>query len=131
MPPNVLRCRTCGAALNAELKSRPVDAPESCALPEVKVMLQLVPKGYFIGCPNCEQELRIAGKYLGNKVQCKFCSAPFIFSFSNPSMRQLALYGDCPHCRKELRIAMKYAGKRVGCKLCNGALHIAESDRKA
>lgn len=124
MPPRVLRCRTCGALLNSDLQPAPVEAPEFVQLPEITAVSDLTPRGYFVGCPNCEQELRIAAKYLGSQVQCKFCTAPFVFTLENATIRQIALYGDCPHCHQELRIAMKYAGKKVACKLCNGAIRV-------
>lgn len=129
MPARVVRCRSCGALLNQDLEPAVIEAPESCELPEVKVMIELTPAGYFVGCPNCEEELRIAAKYLGNKVQCNFCESPFQFALDNPAMRQVAVYGECPHCHEELRIAVKYAGKRVGCKFCDGAIKIAGNDR--
>ncbi|MFV0445830.1 MAG: hypothetical protein ACK5Q5_19810 [Planctomycetaceae bacterium] len=126
MPPRVLRCRTCGANLNPDLQAAPLVAVDSVELQEITVTSELTPSGYFVGCPNCEQELRIAAKYLNHQVQCKFCSSPFLFVSKNATIRQIAIYGDCPHCRKELRIATKYLGRKVGCKFCDGAIRLVD-----
>jgi len=85
-------------------------------------------RGHFIGCPNCEQELRIAARFLGHRVQCKFCTAPFEFQRRNLAIRWLAMFVDCPHCGQELRVAMKYAGTRAACKFCDGALRIEDPE---
>ena len=122
MPANLLRCRTCGAMLNPSLEMPQIDAPDLGELPEVKVVTEVEAKGFYVGCPNCEAELRIAAKYAGNQVACKFCELPFIFKLDSPTIRRIAVYAPCPYCREELRIAEKYLGKRVGCKHCDGAI---------
>lgn len=99
-------------------------------LPEVEAVTDVHARGYFIGCPNCEQELRIAAKYIGKTVQCKFCTAPFRLEPQSPTIRLIAVYSDCPHCRKELRVGVKYLGKKVGCKFCDGAIRVLEPDRQ-
>lgn len=111
--------------LNAELQPGVIEAPEFRQLPEVTPVTDTIANGYYIGCPNCEKELRIASKYAGQTVQCKVCTAPFKFDPASPTIRRIAVYADCPHCRKELRVAVKYLGKKVGCKHCNGAIRIA------
>jgi transcription elongation factor Elf1 len=130
MPPRVLRCRTCGALLNTELQPGVIEAPEFVLLPEVSPVTDITANGYFIGCPNCEKELRIASKYQGATVQCKICTAPFKFELTNPAIRRIAVYADCPHCKKELRVAVKYLGKKVGCKHCEAAIRVAEPGRE-
>jgi len=122
MPAKVLRCRTCGAMLNPSLEIPDVAAPDLNALPEVQVVTEIQAKGYYVGCPNCESELRISAKYVGQQVACKFCSAPFLFDPKSATIRRIAVYAECPYCRQELRIAEKYLGKRVGCKHCDGAI---------
>lgn len=124
MPPRVLRCRSCGALLNSELQPAAIEAPEFILLPEVRVVSDVIARGYFVACPNCEQELRISAKYIGSKVQCKHCTAPFKFEAGNASIRRIAVYADCPHCTQELRVAEKYLGKKVGCKHCDGAIRV-------
>jgi hypothetical protein len=121
----VLRCRTCGALLNPDLRPGVIDAPECILLPEVSLVSETHANGYYIGCPNCEKELRIAAKYVGVTVQCKFCTSPFKFDPASPLIRKIAVYADCPHCRKELRVAVKYLGRKVACKHCEGAIRIA------
>ncbi len=128
MPARVLRCRTCGVLLNPELQPAVIEAPEFQLLPEVVLVSDVAANGYFIGCPNCEKELRIAAKYLKQTVQCKICTAPFRFDLADPAIRRIAVYADCPHCRKELRVAVKYLGKKVGCKHCDQAIRVSAPD---
>jgi ribosomal protein S27E len=130
MPPRLVRCRSCGGLLNPELKPARISPPEPRELREISATRDAVARGYYVACPNCEQELRISAKYAGQTVQCKFCTAPFHFVTQNPSIRRMALYADCPHCRQELRVALKYLGKKVACKHCNGALRITEPGRE-
>lgn len=124
MPPRVLRCRTCGAILNPEIQVRPLLPPEPVVLPEAPSVLPVTPRGSYVGCPNCERELRIANHYEGRQVQCKFCSAPFLYQRDNAAIRRIGRYLECPHCHKELRVAEKYVGCRVACKYCDGQMEI-------
>jgi uncharacterized protein (DUF983 family) len=130
MPPRVVRCRTCGALLNRDLDARPIEAPQFVMLPEVHLVIDTTTRGYYIACPNCEQELRIAAKYVGQNVQCEHCTAPFRFDRVNPSIRKLGFYADCPHCKQELRAADKYLGRKVSCKLCNGGIRFVDPGRE-
>ncbi len=81
-------------------------------------MVGITPIGYFVGCPHCERELRIDGKYIGTQVQCKFCSGAFTYELSK-----------CPHCKRGLRIDGKYIGTQVQCKFCSGAFNYDLSNR--
>lgn len=128
MPARVLRCRTCGAVLNPDLTPRPIEAAEFIELPEVRVVREVTPAGFYIGCPNCERELKVAAKYLGEQVQCRFCTAPFRFVRHDPLIRRIAAYADCPHCHQQLRMAEKYLGRNVACKNCSGAIKIRAVD---
>ena len=128
MPPRILRCRTCGAHLSSDVELRPLVPPEPVELPEVRLTSEAAPQGYYVGCPDCEQELRIAARFEGYQVQCKLCSAPFAFVRTNATVRRIAMYLDCPHCGQELRVAWKYAGARVACKFCDGPLRIVLDD---
>lgn len=127
MPARVVRCRTCGALLNQDLQPRAIEAPEFILLPEVHVVVDSHARGYYIACPNCKEELRIAGKYVGQTVQCKFCTAPFRFHRDDPKIHWIAFYSECPHCHQEIRAAEKYMGKKVSCKLCEGAIRFVET----
>ncbi|MEZ6068428.1 MAG: hypothetical protein R3B90_22560 [Planctomycetaceae bacterium] len=89
--------------LNTDLQPRHLSIPEPVELPEVEVVIDTYVKGYFVGCPNCEAELRIAGKYLGQTVQCKFCTAPFKFALKEPSIKWIAVYSECANCQQEIR----------------------------
>lgn len=126
MPPKILRCRTCGATLNPSVEFPPLEAPAPVVLPELKLSLEAAPRGAFIGCPNCEKELRIANHYEGCQVQCKHCTAPFLYQRSNAAIRRIGRYLDCPHCQRELRLAEKYMGRRVACKFCDGPIQIVD-----
>lgn len=127
MPPKLIHCQTCGALLNSDLQPKQIELPEFVPLQEVASMMDVKPVGFYVGCPHCNRELRIHGKYQGERVQCKFCRKPFNF---NPGQQEgvskIAFYTDCPHCKKEIRAAQKYMGARVACKLCDGALHFVE-----
>lgn len=126
MPPRLIHCQTCGALLNPDLQPKAVELPEFVPLKEVESMMEAKPVGFYVGCPHCTRELRIHGKYVGQRVQCKFCRKPFEFGASNNGASKLAFYTDCPHCHKEIRAAQKYLGAKVACKLCDGAIHFVE-----
>lgn len=124
VPANVVRCRTCGRILNSDLDIPIIVSPTPLDLPELTPMQEATPRGLFVGCPNCEKELRISRKFLGHHVQCKFCTAPFEFKLNNAAIQMYAVYADCPHCQKEIRVAMKYLNLRVACKQCDGPLRV-------
>jgi transposase-like protein len=127
IPALVIRCITCGALLNRDLKARRVALPDYVPLREVESVIDVRPIGYYISCPHCRDELRVHGKYLGQRVQCKHCKKPFEFTLS-PGGPPVAFYTNCPHCNKEIRAAQKYMGAKVACKLCNGALQFVQED---
>lgn len=87
-------------------------------------MVELTPIGLFVACPECHQELKINRKYLGQRVQCKFCSADFRLDPASPPIAEADVYSKCPHCEQELRFANKYIGVRVACRFCGGKIHI-------
>lgn len=87
-------------------------------------MVEIAPTGLFVGCPHCSQELKINRKYIGQRVQCKFCSADFRLDPAAPSVIDADVYSKCPHCDQELRFAKKYIGVRVACRFCSGKIHI-------
>lgn len=126
MPENVIHCRTCRTLLNSDLQPDTIEIPPFIPLQEIEAMVDAEPLGYYVGCPSCDQELRISRKYLGQRVQCKFCSAPFMFDLRLPRLSVPAFYVNCPHCREELRVASKYAGAKVACKHCAGKIQLVE-----
>lgn len=121
MPERLIHCQTCRALLNPELQADSVQIPEFIPLQEIETMVDLVPRGNYIRCGKCSKELRIHNKYMGQKVQCKFCSSPFIY---DKAIERIATYGVCPHCKEEIRAAMKYVGMRVACKHCDGKIQL-------
>jgi len=126
MPPLLIHCQRCGALLNSDLQSKPIPLPEFVHLEEVESMIEVQPVGYYVGCPHCQQELRIHGKYAGERVQCKFCRKPFQLKLEGDELSRIAFYTDCPHCSKEIRAAQKYMGAKVACKFCGGAIQFLE-----
>jgi hypothetical protein len=121
MPARVVHCRTCRALLNTELKEDSIEMPVFVPLPEIDVIAAALPKGHYVLCPGCQQELRIHSKYKGMKVQCKHCQQTFTY---NTSVVVTAFYTPCPHCSSELRAATKYVGQKVVCKHCNGHIQL-------
>ncbi len=83
-PEAIIRCRNCGRLLNPALQLRPPKPLSSVELPEIRETLPAMVKAYQVGCPGCGERLRIAVKYDGRRVQCKFCRSPFTFSRSDP-----------------------------------------------
>lgn len=124
MPPKQVHCRECRHLLNPELYLSSVEIPEFVPLQELDVIAEISPAGLFIPCPKCQAELKIAKKYLGERVQCKFCQAPFRLDPTNPRIRQSDVYSKCPHCQESLRFASKYLGVKVACRFCNGKLKV-------
>jgi hypothetical protein len=127
MPLNLIHCQNCRHLLNSDLEADSVEIPEFIPLQEIEDMLEVSPAGFFFGCPHCQRELRINGKYCGQRVKCKFCEAPFDLDLNNPRIEKVAFFADCPHCQVELRSSWKYLDTKVACKHCNGKLHFVES----
>jgi DNA-directed RNA polymerase subunit RPC12/RpoP len=128
MPENLVHCRTCRTLLNSDLESDSVEIPQFIPLQEIASMVEVELSGYYVGCPHCRRELRVSGKYIDEKVQCKFCDSQFAMDFSNPALKMLAFYSTCPHCKEELRAAPKYMGMKVACKHCGGKIHFVDRD---
>ena len=122
MPPNLVHCQTCRALLNPDLEPDSIEIPAFQPLQEIECMVDVEPRGYYVSCPQCQQELRINRKYAGKKVQCKICGGQFDLYLQ--SSRTLAFYAQCPHCDQELRAAMKYLGTKVACKRCHGHIQL-------
>jgi len=121
MPENLIHCQTCRALLNDELKADSVQIPEFIPLQEIESMVQLVLNGNYVLCSSCDKELRIHNKYIGQRVQCKFCKTPFTY---DEKVEVKAMYGRCPHCQEEVRAALKYSGMKVACKHCDGKIQL-------
>ncbi len=121
MPARIVHCRSCRALLNSELSEDSIEIPQFVPLPELAVIAAASPKGHYVSCPGCHQELRIHAKYRNMKVQCKHCNIPFTYS---PTVVINAFYAQCPHCQEELRASMKYVGHKVVCKHCAGHIQL-------
>ncbi|HQZ66180.1 MAG TPA: hypothetical protein PLY87_13925 [Planctomycetaceae bacterium] len=126
MPPRVVHCQTCRALLNSELSEDSIEIPHFVPLPEIAVIAAASPKGHYVSCPGCGEELRIHSKYRNMKVQCKHCSQPFKYG---DSVVITAFYTQCPHCRSELRAGTKYVNSKVVCKHCNGHIQLMSETR--
>lgn len=124
MPEAMVRCRNCRALLNTDLEVNSVEVPEFVPLPELDSMAEIEPFGLFFHCPKCDKELKIALKYLGERVACKFCRADFRLDPALTAVRQADVYSKCPHCAKDLRFDPKYVGQKVACRFCGGKLLI-------
>lgn len=123
MPPQLIHCQSCRALLNPELESDSVEIPAFVPLQEISAMVEIELDGYYVLCPACRRELRINRKYVGKKVACKHCNAPFALDLAQGAVTLKAFYASCPHCRQELRAAPKYLGEKVVCKHCGGHIH--------
>ena len=121
MPPRVVHCRTCRALLNSELTEDSIEMPTFVPLPELAVIAAASPKGHYVVCPGCKEELRIHAKYKGAKVQCKHCHQPFAY---DSTVAIKAAYMPCPHCKEEIRAGIKYMGYKVVCKHCSGHIQL-------
>jgi hypothetical protein len=122
----MVHCRKCRTLLNPELRQDSVEVPVFIPLRELDAMVELTPQGVFVGCPKCAKELRINRKYMGQRVQCKFCEADFRLDPASPSIVNADVYSKCPHCEQELRFAKKYVGMKVACRFCKGKLHVLD-----
>ena len=128
MPPNMIHCRSCRTLLNLELEKDSVEIPQFFPLQEVDSLVEITPVGLFVDCPECHQELKIHRKYLGQRVQCKFCSADFRLDPASKSVAEADSYSQCPHCQEVLRFAKKYVGFKVVCRFCQGKVHIVKPE---
>ena len=126
MPENLIHCFTCRTLLNNDLESDSVEIPKFMPLQEISVMVDVPPRGYFVGCPDCGKELRINRKYIGQNVMCKHCDASFDFEVASGRLHVVAFFAACPACEEELRASPKYLGKKVMCKHCNGHLKFVD-----
>ena len=126
MPPNVVHCQTCRHLLNDDLSADSVEIPQFQPLQEIEAVVEVEPRGFYIGCPACKEELRINRKFHDEKVACKFCQQSFMFDLNNQKILAVAFYSSCPHCDEELRAATKYYGEKVVCKGCDGEIQFIE-----
>ena len=124
MPPNMVHCRECRQLLNLELARSSVEIPEFVPLQELDSMVEVAPAGLYYPCPKCRGDLKINRKYLGQRIQCKFCQAEFRLDPTSPAVRQADVYSTCPHCQQQLRFDPKYLGTKVACRFCGGKLHV-------
>ncbi|MBW3542228.1 MAG: hypothetical protein KY476_18320 [Planctomycetes bacterium] len=123
MPAMLIRCVDCRTLLNPDLDLDSVEVPEFVPLQEIAAMSEVEAEGYYVTCKKCQQELRIHRKYVGARVQCKFCKVPFTMALEHPAVEVRAFYAGCPECGEELRASMKYMGQKVGCKMCGAHIH--------
>lgn len=130
MPPKMIHCRTCRQLLNLDLEKESVEVPTFFPLQEVDSLVEITIAGLFVECSNCHQELKIHRKYLGQRVQCKFCSADFRLDPNSPDILEADSYSQCPHCEESLRFARKYIGSKVACRFCHGKVHILSPDEQ-
>ena len=125
MPANLIRCRKCRTLLNTDLDPDSVEMPAFVPLQEIESFLDLLPVGFYVECPHCQRELKIAAKLAGATLACNLCEGKFKF---DPATHAGAMgyFADCPHCKQRLRMSNKYAGKKVQCKFCSGKVRLPE-----
>ncbi|WP_459554356.1 hypothetical protein [Lacunimicrobium album] len=137
MPPNLIHCRECRALLNSDLAPAYAEVPEFIPLrelapgeelPEEPVVeaIEVATIGYLVGCPSCQQALKISQRYLGQAVQCNFCDMGFEFEVQSGKLPWLGVYTDCPHCAQRLRIGTGYLNIEVCCNFCQGPLVVRD-----
>lgn len=122
MPAALVHCFNCRTLLNPDLQEDSVEIPAFVPLEEIEAMSEVEAAGYYVGCPKCHQELRVARKYVGQRVQCKFCKVPFALDLSDRAAQVQAFFAPCPECHEELRAAAKYMGQKVACKFCGAKI---------
>lgn len=127
MPPALVHCQICRALLNTDFQPDSIEIPEFRPLEEIEALVDVAPRGYYVACPSCQQELRIAGKYLGKRVQCKICRNAFLLDTGSGAVAVNAFFAKCPHCNEELRSALKYLGMKVLCKRCQGHIQFVDA----
>lgn len=123
MPENIIHCQKCRTLLNTDLDHDSVEIPAFQPLPELDSLVELQPAGYYLECPHCTRELRVRSKYLGARVQCRYCQAAIRLDSTSSDTRLHAFFATCPYCDKELRARYKYLGMQVACKFCGGRIH--------
>jgi len=126
MPENLIRCISCRTLLNLDLEPDSIEVPSFFELQELACMIELPPRGFFILCPDCQRELRINSKYIGQSVSCKHCDGRLKFDPESGKQTVVAAYLDCPHCKKELRVGSRYLGEKVACKFCSGKIQVTK-----
>ena len=126
MPPNLVHCQVCRALLNDDFVPDSVEIPEFRPMKEIDSMVEVEPRGFYVACPRCQQELRIARKYVGKGVRCKICQHDFHLDIYDKAIRTVAFFASCPHCQEELRSSPKYIGMKVVCKHCRGHIHFLD-----
>lgn len=124
MPEAMVRCRNCRTLLNTDLELNSVEIPAFVPLPELDTMNDIEPLGIYTPCPKCGKELKIARKYFGERVACKFCEYDFRLDPALPAIKQADVYSKCPLCHKDLRFDPKYIGQKVACRFCTGKLYV-------
>lgn len=145
MPPNLVTCQTCRALLNTDLQQNIVEIPEFIPLRElpedyqslgefqlesdsrVQIQMQVftvAPKGVFVRCPGCQEELKVPQQYAHSQVKCNFCQSHFMMDSETRTEQIVACYADCPHCQKRIRSRSKYTNQKVRCEHCEGELCI-------
>lgn len=124
MPENMVHCRECRTLLNEDLESDSVEIPVFQPLQELDHQVEVFPLGIYVRCPECRNELRIAEKYIGSRVACKFCQHAFAMNLQDGSLRHLGYFCECPHCQEKLRLASKFVGVKVACKFCHGRIRL-------
>lgn len=122
----MIHCRSCRTLLNSDLEQDSVEVPVFVPLQELDAMIEIVPTGLFVSCPQCEQELKVNRKYLGQRVQCKFCSFEFHLDPASPVICEADVFSKCPHCEQDLRFARKFVGMKVVCRFCDGKLNVVD-----
>jgi len=123
MPANLVHCQTCRALLNSEFTEDSVEIPAFIPLQEIDPSRIARPRGHYVSCPGCHEELRINRKYERASVACRFCNCSFVY---DETVTLKAMYTTCPDCREELRAAVKYIGENVACRFCKGQLLLAD-----
>jgi DNA-directed RNA polymerase subunit RPC12/RpoP len=126
MPEMLIHCQNCRALLNTDLETDTVEVPAFLPLQEIASMIDVSPTGYYIACPKCKEELRINKKYIGERVQCKFCHGQFLFVLTGSDVKVNAFFAVCPHCDEEVRAAEKYKNAKVACKHCGGRIQFVD-----
>lgn len=127
MPERLIHCQSCRALLNPDLEVEHAPIPEFEPLPELECMVDAHPKGYFVHCSACDRELRVASRFRGMRLSCKFCDASFDFDPARADERYVAFQVACPHCRRDLRASWKYLGSKLICKHCSGQLRLVNT----
>ncbi|MCA9088412.1 MAG: hypothetical protein KDA90_07215 [Planctomycetaceae bacterium] len=118
MPPKLIRCATCRALLNADLKPSVIEYPEFVPLREIAQVADCEVRGYLVPCPRCHEELRIGHEYAGKRIACNFCASHFRLDPEQHQQAIQGIYARCPHCEESLRVAKHYLKAKVACRFC-------------